>query len=171
MEKRKLKIILIALITLTILNIGVMGVMVNLYLQSKQKMQFKKECIQRPPKLDQLLEFDELQKEQFQNLRNIHKSAVRPLRKQTFVLRESLLGEITSPNPDTLMIQQLNRELGSIHIQMQDLLAKHLISVRAICNENQYRSFDTTIARFFISHDDCRMHPNKHRNPSKIHPK
>lgn len=138
------------LLVILMINLAALGTMFYLYLNPPPLAHMQNHMPHRHHRLESLLRFDENQKANFEELRLEHKAASREIRHEVNKRRTELLGELTSPQADTLRIKQINHELSRFHEEMQNLLALHLISVRLICKQEQLERFDSTVTQIMM---------------------
>ena len=90
------------------------------------------------------LNFNETQQQQFKLLREAHHDSVKMLREQMKELKSQLfVFDEKSKNENSAL--KVATEIGGLQQKIELITYKHFAEVRALCNEEQKKKFDTII--------------------------
>jgi protein CpxP len=93
------------------------------------------------------LGFNDQQAAKFQELRDQHKEAVKPLIDEMQSLKDSLYNLLQKPGVPDSTINALAEKIGKKQQQWELMIFHHFEKVRAICDSSQLPKFDTLVHR------------------------
>ena len=157
------KIFLIAIIILTLINLGFA---ISFYVIQKQhrpdKYAPREGVMERGGRfMEKEIGFDEAQMQEFEFLRREFRAQLTPLHQELRNLNGTLIEEATSENPDTLKCKRISREIGDIHTEIKLVTYRHMMQVAKIASDEQMNKLDAFYLRVF--HNDGNQ-PWKHRD-------
>ena len=91
------------------------------------------------------LGFDSVQVKKFQELRDQHKEAVKPLIEEMQKLKDSLYSQLQKTTTSDSTINFLANKLGEKQKQWELMIFHHFQDVRAICTDSQLPKFDSLV--------------------------
>jgi Spy/CpxP family protein refolding chaperone len=91
------------------------------------------------------LQFTEQQKEQFQTLKEEHRSQVEALKSENKEKHDAYLNLLKTPNVDSLALKKAVAEILKIKEKEELAMFYHFQKVRALCDETQKKKFDQVI--------------------------
>jgi hypothetical protein len=54
-----------------------------------------------------------------------------------------MIEELSKPKPDTVLLFKLSEDIGNLHGQLKAETVRHLLRLRAICNNKQLQKFNS----------------------------
>lgn len=93
------------------------------------------------------LGFNADQAAKFQQLRDQHKVAVKPLMDQMKKLKDSLYDLLQQPNVSDSAVTIMTNKIGEKQKQWELMIFHHFQEVRALCDSSQLPKFDTLVHR------------------------
>lgn len=97
--------------------------------------------------VQQKLGFSKEQAAKFQELRDQHKEAVKPVIDEMQKLKDSLYNLLQKPGVPDSTINGLAEKIGKKQQQWELMIFHHFEQVRAICDSSQLPKFDTLVHR------------------------
>ena len=82
---------------------------------------------------------------QFDSLRNRHRATMDSLNDKVRRLRDQLFGGLSEPQSDTVIANDVTRQIGSNVALIDRATYDHFKQLRALLNNNQQQKFDTII--------------------------
>ena len=95
--------------------------------------------------LSHKLEFDDQQRNEYEQLRNEHHNAVEAIKEKGRVTHDRFFDLLHVKYADSTLVAQLADSIASNQKQMELTTFYHFRKVRAICNPEQMRKFDGVI--------------------------
>ncbi|HEU4717680.1 MAG TPA: periplasmic heavy metal sensor [Bacteroidia bacterium] len=96
--------------------------------------------------LVQELGFSPEQQQQFEALMYRHRDAVQHYELLIHATRDSLVHQLESEHPDSVLIARLSHNVGDYQSKIETATFDHFLAVRAICNDEQKEKFSSIIA-------------------------
>ena len=93
------------------------------------------------------LGFNADQAAKYQQLRDQHKQAIRPLIDEMKKLKDSLYGPLQNPGMDDSRANELAKRIGEKQEEWEMMIFHHFKRVRAICDSSQIPKLDTLVHR------------------------
>ena len=93
------------------------------------------------------LGFNKEQTDRFQQLRDQHKEAVKPIMDEMKKLKDSLYNLLQNPDLDDSTVAALTNKIGEKQKEWELMIFHHFQKVRAICDSSQLPKFDTLVHR------------------------
>lgn len=145
------KIFLIAIIFLTLVNLGFAISYFVAHRQHLAQSEHPRERLfERGGRfMEKEIGFDEAQMRTFQNLRSDFRNQISPLKKELRMLNSSLIMEATSENPDTLECTRISRQIGDLHTEIKVVTYLHMMQVAKIATPNQMKKLDAFYLEMF----------------------
>lgn len=94
------------------------------------------------PYLEETLNFDQHQRQEFQELRTAHHQKMRALNEQVRALKDQLFENLAIENAP---VDSLTKEIGQRVAEIDKITFEHFSQVRELCNEEQKQIFDEKI--------------------------
>jgi len=91
------------------------------------------------------LGFDTVQAEKFQQLRDKHKEAIKPLMEEMQKLKDSLYASLEKSGTTDSTVNLIADKIGAKQKEIEIMLYHHFEDVRAICTPNQLPRFDSLV--------------------------
>lgn len=120
-----------------------------------------------PPRPGQVFEFvnnelklDSLQREAYKKLRDEHQAAQKPLQDSIRKAKDNFFALLQQANTPDSMMQLYSKRASDAEQQLEILTYKHFQKLRALCNADQQKKFDTIIQDVLK-----RMAPPKRQGP------
>ncbi len=120
-----------------------------------------------PPPPGQVFEFvtnelklDSTQQEAYKKLRDEHQAGQKPLQDSIRNAKDAFFALLQQGNVPDSMMQAYSKKAGEAEQQLDVLTFKHFQKLRALCNAEQQKKFDTIIQDVLR-----RMAPPKHQGP------
>jgi hypothetical protein len=80
--------------------------------------------------------------------------------------RVAMIEELSKPNPDTLILNKLSDEFGTLHAQMKHETVKQLLRLRSICNPSQIEKLNI-LNKKLLGPEGHRKRPNPDNHKQK----
>lgn len=112
---------------------------------------FRKDHNEHPPRrpvsefVQKQLGFSKEQSDKFQQLRDQHKEAVKPLMQEMQKLKDSLFSSLQSPTANDSTARILAGKIGLKQQELELMTYHHFQQVRLICNSDQLPKFDSLV--------------------------
>lgn len=152
------KIFLIAIIFLTLVNLGFAISYFIIHRQHRLEAVYPRErfmekgsrMMERGGRfMEKEIGFDEVQMKNFQNLREEFRTQISPLHKELRTLNSSLIMEATSNKPDTLECTRISRQIGDLHTEIKIITYLHMMQVAKIATPEQMKKLDAFYLEMF----------------------
>lgn len=154
------KIFLIAIIFLTLINLGFAISYFVIHRQHNIQSAYTREhhmgrgsrFMERGGRfMEKEIGFDKAQMKSFQHLREEFRTQISPLQKELRTLNSSLIMEATSDNPDTLECSRISRQIGDLHTEIKVITYLHMMQVAKIATPDQVKKLDAFYLEMFSS--------------------
>ena len=136
------KFLKIVIIILLLINIATLGFMWSNHFSQGTPPHMSRDAFMF---LTRELQFDDKQKEQYEQLRNDHHRAAEELQHKSRELHDDLFNLLHAPSADSVVVNQAVGNISSNQQQLELLTFYHFQKVRAICNPEQQKRFDEVI--------------------------
>ncbi|HEV8283860.1 MAG TPA: hypothetical protein VGQ09_06105 [Chitinophagaceae bacterium] len=101
-----------------------------------------------PPEfMQKKLGFNEQQAAKFQQLRDQHKEAIKPVMEEMKKLKDSLYNLLKEPGSNDSTAITLTNKIGEKQKEWELMIYHHFQKVRAICDSSQLPKFDSLVHR------------------------
>ena len=104
------------------------------------------------------LKLDSLQQQAYSKLREEHQAGLRPIQDSIRKTKDAFFALLQQPNVDDATLQAAAKKTSDTEQQLEMLTFRHFQKLRAICNADQQKKFDTIIQDVLR-----RMGPGKNR--------
>ena len=140
---QKPKLLTITIIGLFILNLATLGF---LWFQRPhgilQPRNMNPPTEQRGGFLEEQLNLNEKQKDEFVKLKEEHHRLAEPLQDSIHKLKDSMFDIISSGNADTNKAGEIARSIGECQKQLEMIAFNHFRKMRDVCDDSQKQKFD-----------------------------
>ncbi len=93
------------------------------------------------------LDFSDEQQAKFETLIDKHRKNAFAIQSEIHGMRDSMVHQLESENPDTTIINSLAQKIGVDQSQLEKNTFHHFLEVKAICNPDQQKKFAEVIGR------------------------
>ncbi len=129
----------------------------------------KKDFRSYPPKIeyrrhhegrffDRSLNLTEEQRQHFRKAKHKFYSEAKKIAVQMHKKRVEFINELASDEPDTLKLQEIAKEIGSLHIKLKYQTYKHYLDMKSICTKEQEEKL-IKIFKSMLDNEDSFMSP------------
>jgi protein CpxP len=113
------------------------------------------------------LGFSDAQAAKFQQLRDRHKEAIKPLIQNMQQLKDSLYSLLRDPSTPDSLVNSLAGRIGEKQKEWESMIFQHFKEVRAICDSSQLPKFDSLVHRMinkgaWMKKGDSTRKPDRH---------
>jgi len=130
-----------------VLLIANLGLMLYFFVFKKNNEQGRGRPRPVPDFIQKKLGFNEDQAARFQQLRDQHKEAVKPIMSEMKKLKDSLYNLLQNPNIDDSSVTAMANRIGEKQKELELMIFRHFQKVREICDSSQLPKFDTLVHR------------------------
>lgn len=118
-----------------------------------------------PNRLQQELNFDLQQQEQYNEIREAYHLHTQENRLQLQEMYREMMEELSLENPDTVLLSRLAERIGQLHQEQQQATINHFLSLQNICTPDQYQMMQHHFMRGMRPHNGQRrgMDPRNRR--------
>ena len=141
------------IIALLVLNLGAMVTIIfKMSPVSYEKNEVwsqrsKRSYTGRESGLTKHLDMSDIQRERFDSIRQVQRKKNAIFINEMEVLKKELIKELSSSNPDTVVLRKLSVRFGKKHSEQKYLTFKHFIDIKSICSEDQKNILNMDIRR------------------------
>lgn len=139
MENRA-KIYLWLIVILVVTNLVTIGsVLYHVYAEKSMPAKPSEEipAEQRTRFFSGQLNLDTIQINSFRDLNRSFNRTANPITRQLEQLRLEMLNEMTSSDPDTVLLNDLAREIGNLHTELKKATIDFYLQMKTVCSEEQ----------------------------------
>jgi protein CpxP len=133
------------------------------------RLRDKKDLRSNPPKteyhrhhegrfFDRSLNLTEEQRQHFRKAKHKFYSEARKIAGQMHEKRVEFINELASKEPDTLKLQEIAEDIGSLHTKLKFQTYKHYMDMKSICTKEQEEKL-TKIFKSMLYKEDSFMSP------------
>ena len=107
---------------------------------------------------DRSLDLTEEQQQHFRKAKHKFYSEAKKIAGQMHKKRVEFINELASDEPDTLKLQEIAKEIGSLHIKLKFQTYKHYLDMKSICTREQEEKL-IKIFKSMLYNEDSFMSP------------
>jgi Spy/CpxP family protein refolding chaperone len=135
-------------------------------LKAEKKIQEEQTSIpgeQRTRFFREELNLNDSQLDEFRDINRTFNRTARGIEMNLAQLRENLIGELGSQNPDTVRLNELAREIGDYHRQLKEVTSTFYLKMRKICTTEQQEKLHSIFESMLDK--DSRVNLPRNGNP------
>jgi Spy/CpxP family protein refolding chaperone len=147
----KKKLIIYALLILTIINLAALGTFLFHRFRSCTQSRVDRRQAEGFEQIKQELSLSAEQIVKFQEFRKAFHAELDSLSAQQNDLRRQLIQELAAPTPDRKRLSEINERINRLQIKAQERVINHLLDVKAILGPEQQEKFLSIILQRLTS--------------------
>ncbi|MDD2278907.1 MAG: periplasmic heavy metal sensor [Bacteroidales bacterium] len=143
----KYRILIGAVILLAAINIAILATLGFHHIAVKKDQASSPESQQQGFKIARELDLTAEQNDQFHQLRQSYFLQTKENRIALRQNYELIMEELSTANPDTILLDSLAQQIGKLHVEQQHATIDHFLTLQSMCSEEQYQKLQQHFKR------------------------
>jgi Spy/CpxP family protein refolding chaperone len=163
----KYRILIGVVILLAAINIAILATLGFHHITPKETQTPPPEAEQQGIRIARELNLTPEQNKMYHNLRQTYFMQTQENRIALQQNYGQIMNELSSPNPDTVLLNSLALQIGKLHVEQQHATIDHFLTLQSICSEEQYKRLQQHFKRRMnpeFGHRRGLMHRNRRFN-------